>query len=106
MALRELPVQDLVAYEMKVDLDNIPYSFVFTFNDRVKTWTFSIFDDAGTELISGIPVFVNALLLENYQHDDRLPQGNLFAVNLVDDASPPNEDNLGTDVVIFYEDAV
>jgi len=107
MAIREIPLRnDIAAYTFTIDLDNRTFKFEFRFNDRSGIWHFDIFNDADEIILAGIPLFVKQLLIDIYKHDVRLPQGNLFAQNLVSEDDPPNRDNLGTDVVLLYEDAV
>lgn len=104
--IRQLPIkQGQLAFSFKTDLDNRPFTFTFTFNERLQRWTFDIFDDAGEILVYDIPVFVQQLFLKKYKHDDRLPQGNLFAINLVSENEPPDKETLGADVLMLYEDA-
>ena len=107
MAIREIPLRnDLANYTFSIDLDNRPFKFEFKFNDRTGLWTFDIFNDADEILLGGIPFFVKQFLIDRYQHDQALPQGNLFGENLVNPDDPPNRDNIGIDVVLLYEDAV
>lgn len=106
MAIREIPLRnDIAAYTFSVDLDNRPFKFRMKFNDRTGLWSFDIFNDADVILLGGIPLFVKQLLIDKYQHNLRLPQGNLFAQNLVNPDDPPNRDNIGIDVILLYEDA-
>lgn len=106
MAIRTLPIEEgVLAFSFKTTLDSTPYEFSFTFNERAQLWTMNIKDDAGTDLVLGIPIYVNQLLLSQFQYDSRLPQGNLMAMNLIDGASPPVKDNFGTDVIMVYEEA-
>ena len=106
MAIREIPLNsDISAFSFLVDLDNITFGFRFIFNDRTGLWGFDIQDSAGIPLLVGIPLFSKQLLIDKYQHIAGLPQGNLFAQNLVDENAPADRDNLGTDVILLYEDA-
>ena len=107
MAIRQIPVRnDIPAYNFRINLDNRPFLLSFSFNDRRNRWTLNMADEAGTELLNGITLFTKIPLIDKYQHDIRLPQGNLFALNLVNDGVPPTRDNLATDVQLFYEEAV
>ncbi|MEE8299292.1 MAG: hypothetical protein V3R67_07930 [Thermodesulfobacteriota bacterium] len=107
MAIKQIPLNfDVPSFQFKVDLDGIPFSFDFEFNDRLQKWSFNILDDAGTCLLVGILFTVNGLFLEKFQYDTRLPQGDLFAINTVNDEVDPDRDNLGTDVVFLYDEAL
>lgn len=106
MAVRQIPITaGVLAFSFKIDLDNRPFDLRFTYNERLSLWTMNIRDDAGTDLLVGIPIYVKADFLSQFRYDDRLPQGKLMALNLVDDISPPVKDNFGTDVVLIYQDA-
>lgn len=105
MAIVEIPLRnDIAAYTFSVDLDNRTFTFDMKFNDRTGLWSFDILNDAGETLVGGVPLFVKQLLLSRYKHDTRLPQGNLFAQNLVNEDEPPGRDNIGTDVVLLYDE--
>lgn len=107
MAIREIPLRnDIAAYTFSIDLDNRPFKFELRFNDRTELWSFDILNDSDEILIGGIPIFTKQLLIDRYQHDQRLPQGVLFAQNLVNPDDPPNRFNIGIDVILLYEDAV
>ncbi len=107
MAVREIPVRnDIAAYSFSVDLDNITYNFNFKFNDRTNLWSIDISNDAEVLLVAGIPLFVKQDLLQFFRHESRLPQGTLFAANLVNENLPPDRDNLGTEVVLLYDEVV
>ncbi len=106
MATREIPLNsDIAAFDFKLDLDNRPFTFDIKFNTRMSVWFLSILDDAGVVLLGDIPLFPKLPLIDKYQHDARLPQGVLFLINLVSEDENPTRDNLGTDVVLLYEDA-
>ena len=107
MATREIPLRnDTAAYSFSIDLDNRPFKLELRFNDRTALWSLDIFNDADELLLAGIPLFTKQFLIDRYQHDQNLPQGNLFMENLVNPDDPPNRDNIGIDVVLLYEDAV
>lgn len=105
MARRILPIEPgISAQSFTVQLDNRPFQFRFIFNGRAELWLFSIFDDAGTLLLADVPVFTKQELIGLYQHDLRLPQGVLFAVNETEQDTKPTFENLGSDVLILYEE--
>jgi len=106
VAIVTIPVQNgLAAQRFRVDLDTVTFELKFTFNTRKQRWTFDIFAEDGTELLNGIPILVKQFFLDKYQHDQRLPQGDLFAQNIVNEDEAPTFENLGTDVVMLYQEA-
>lgn len=106
MSIRILPFTSSLAKErFRTTLDDTTYEFLYRFNFRTQRWTMTIRDDAGNDLLTGIPIICNSLLLKNYQYNLNLPQGKLIAINLVEDGIPPTRETLGTDVIVAYEDA-
>ncbi len=107
MAIREIPLRnDIAAYTFSVDLDNRSFSFELRFNDRTNLWSLDILNDSDVLLLGGIPLYSKQLLLDRYQHDQRLPQGNLFIENLVNPNLAPDRNNIGIDAILLYEDAI
>lgn len=106
MAERQIPIEPgEVAFSLKVDLDNRPFTMQFTFNSRMAIWTLNISDDAGDELVNGIPIHVKQDLIRSFKHDPRMPQGLLVAVNLVDGVTKPTIANFGSEVLLIYQEA-
>lgn len=107
MAWKEIPISvDEVAFSFKIELDSRPFRLQFTWNERLAAWKMNIQDDTGLDLICGIAIYPLNKLLKSYKYNTALPQGDLMAINLVDGVTPPTIDNLGTDVVLFYNEAV
>lgn len=105
MAVRRLPIRAGVpALRFRTDLDDTTYEFRFTFNGRLSQWTMDIFDEAGNELVRGVPINVKQLLLKNYKHNTNLPQGDLIALNLVNEDENPTFTNFGDDVLMLYSE--
>lgn len=106
MAWKEIPITPgEIAFSFKIDLDNRPFRLQFTWNTRLAAWKLNIQDDAGNELLNGISIYPRIKLTDRYKYNAALPQGELVAINLVDGVSNPTQDNLGRDVLLFYNEA-
>jgi hypothetical protein len=105
MAIRELPLRsDIAAYSFRVDLEGTFYTFAFAWNSRIEGWFFDIRLEDETPIIVGQPVLVNYALAERFK-DERLPQGKLFFFDTSNKSLDPNRDDLGSRVLLFYEDS-
>ena len=107
MAIRIIPVDpDLVAQKFKISLDGVTYTFDLDFNDRSGRYRLNIFDTQENELIFGIPMLINYDLLKYHKYNPLLPQGTLFLVNLEEDNVDPGIDDLGSSVIMVYDEAL
>lgn len=82
-------------YTFRTKLDGRDYNFRFAWNQRMERWFMDIMDTEENPLALGIKIVANQRLLRFYQHDDRLPPGELMAVDLSGDGSPPGFYDLG-----------
>jgi len=102
MAIVTIPTRtDLGAYTFQVELDGAVYNFIFQFNDRESYWYFSILDESGNILRSGIKVTSNWSLLR-LLIEVTAPPGVLLAVEPTDKDFDPNFDDLGDTVFLTY----
>jgi hypothetical protein len=105
MALRKLPLRsDIPKYEFRIDLDLTTYTLAFRFNRRQGRWIMDVKTETDTPLVMGIPVLIGVDLLARFVIDG-LPEGNLFAANIENDFVDAGRDDLGNNVVIFYNEA-
>jgi hypothetical protein len=82
-------------YVQKTRLDGRDYILRFSYNERIQRWYVGICDEEGTPLLLGLKLVANWPLLRHYRHDPRLPPGELMAVDLTNDGSPPTLNELG-----------
>jgi len=107
MAIRIIPIDpQLVAQKFKISLDAVTYTFDLDFNERTGRFRLNIFDDLENELIFAIPMLVNYDLLKFHKFDPLLPQGTLFLVNLEEDNVDPSLGDLGSSVIMVYDEAI
>ncbi len=106
MALLQLPVSSGSGkYEFKTTLDSVKYTLAFRYNTRAGRWIMDIKTGGGVIIVAGIPLLAGCDFLAQFQAYDDLPHGNLFLLNLVDENESPDRDNLGTDVLLMYQEA-
>jgi len=82
-------------YNLRTKLDNTDYTLRFAWNQRLERWSMDILSIQDIVLVSGIKLVSNWPLLRYYQWDLRVPQGEVMAVDLSPDLSPPGIDDLG-----------
>ena len=91
-------------YEEVVILENREYTLTFRWSTRDDAWYLSIYDQDGNSLALGIRVVINIPLLRR-ETKATLPKGLLMAVDLSGKDTEPAVDDLGTRVVLMYEEA-
>lgn len=89
-------------YTMEVQLEGSSYTFEFKWNSRSEFWTFNISDATGDELVSGRRIVTGFPPLLARFKDDRMPPGNLFAVDTTGAGADPVLEDLGTRVLLVY----
>ena len=105
MALIKLPVDSLRAnYSFKIDLEGTTYTFSFRYNTRDSVWIMDIADEGENIILSGIPLLLGTLLFERFPNSN-IPLGDFFVLSLEDSTSEATRDNLGTDVLLMYEES-
>lgn len=82
-------------YAQKTRLDGRDYLLRFSYNERIQRWYLGLYDESNTPLLLGLKLVANWPLLRHYRHDPRLPPGELMAIDLTSDGSPPTLDELG-----------
>lgn len=98
MAVLVIPTpNDQPYYSQKVRLDGRDYLFHVAYNEREDRRYLSIHDEEDEPLVSGIKIIANWPLLRSYRFEPRLPPGELMAIDLTGDDSPPGLNELGED---------
>lgn len=107
MATLVLPIRsDFKAYDFQIDLEGIIYTFDFGFNTRAKRWYMSIYDQAKENLLIGdLPVLINVPLHDQYI-DESLPPGRFIALDETGQDSEATSENFGTEIKLFYQEAI
>lgn len=105
MAVVKLPLDSLnLSYEFKVDLDGTTYTVAIRFNSRSAVWIMDLKTVNDDSIIMGIPLLLGSDLFGRFK-DSRLPPGTFLMVNLESDVEEASETNLGTEVLLLYEEA-
>jgi hypothetical protein len=106
VAVYELPIDSAdPAYDVDADMGGTLYRLAIAWNTRGKYWTLSISLTDGTLLVAGIRLVPDYELLARF-NDARLPVGRLACVDLTGRGDPPTYEDLGTRVVMVYDDGL
>ena len=96
-----IPVRTLPSYSFEIDLDNTVYRMWFRWNTLHSFWTMDIQTREGIDLIIGVKLIVNAQLIRRYV-DDKLPAGELIALDFTGKLLTIGRNDLGNDVKLIY----
>jgi hypothetical protein len=100
-----IPVRsDFKSYSMKIELELVIYTLSFGYNTRRGRWYMDISDQAGNDILTGVPILINIPLCDQYIVNG-LPPGRFIAIDQSGNNKIPGEDDLGNDVQIFYEES-
>jgi hypothetical protein len=88
-------VLDAEYWTQKARLDGRDYVLHFAYNERLDRYYVSIHDDEDVPLIQGLKLVANFPLLRRYRWDERIPPGELMAISLQTDVTPPRFAELG-----------
>lgn len=106
MALTKLPVDSLRAnYSFRASLDGTTFVLSFRYNERAGLWIVDIADDQENIIVSGLPILLGTLLTERFSYKN-IPIGDLFVLNLEKENEEASRDNLGTNALVLYEEAI
>lgn len=96
MAIQVIPTSsDSAYYEQRTRLDGKDYTLQFAWNQREERWHVSLLDESDEPIVRSIKVLANWPMLRDHRHDDRVPPGELVAVDLTGNNGPPLFDELG-----------
>lgn len=105
MALIKIPLRnDIPSYEFKVDLDGTTYTIKIRYNTRTGIWVMDLYTDNDVAIIVGIPLLVGTIFFDRFT-DDRLPEGDMFILNIEDEDAEATRDNLNENVLLLYDEA-
>lgn len=84
-------------------IDGREYLFTFYWNDRASAWYMDVADQDGVPIGSGIKLVCGVALMRAIVDDRKWP-GALFCLPSTQDDSDPGHDDLGTRVLLVYND--
>jgi hypothetical protein len=91
------------SFTVEVELSGRLYTLGFDYNTRLAAWSMSIFDASLSPIVQGVRVVADAGLLDIFV-DERLPPGQILAVDTSEKGIDPGEDDLGDRVILVYAD--
>jgi hypothetical protein len=92
---------DLARYSMRVELRKVKYLLDFDWNDRDQSWYLSVSTDAEVPLLTGIKIVVGFPLINRFR-DERLPVGDLSAIDTSGKGIDPAFADLGGRVLLTF----
>lgn len=105
MAIQELPVNSKTTdYNFSTNLDGTIYLLEFRYNFKSQLWYMGINTVNNDPIRKSIPVLLGESLFLQYV-DSRLPPGELFAVDMDNTFEEANEEDFGSRVKLFYQEA-
>lgn len=96
-----IPYFDIASFSEEVILEELPYVFRFTFNDRKQYWTMSILTRDRKILVAGIKLVLNYDLFDQFPGNN-LPPGQLLAIDTTDSRVKINRTNILDVMKIVY----
>lgn len=106
MAIIEIPVRsDIPSYELKMELEAVIYSLKFRWNERMALWFFTMADEEGVEVISGLPVQTNVDIKGRFKQAGT-PPGRFLSYDETGKARDPDRSNFGNEIKFLYEEAL
>lgn len=104
MALLQIPITSDPDSVFTVDLDGVIYQIRLTLNERTGRFKMDLLTEVGDPIVEGVACVVNFPLLKKFK-DLRMPAGDLFFWDSTDKNREPDEDNIGTEIVLLYQEA-
>lgn len=89
-------------YQIRVQLEGVDYLLRFDWSAREGRFYMSIYDQDETPLLFNVKVLANASLITRKHYDDRLPPGEIMAVDTESGGIPPSLDDFGERVQLYY----
>lgn len=104
MAEWKLPLDSEFPHiDVDVEMGGTIYRLTLLWNTRAEFWTLSIGLPDGTPIIQGERLVGDADVF-NQVTDGRLPPGRIFTRDVLGRGQAPGRDDLGTDVIMVYDD--
>lgn len=103
MSFQQLPIDSSESdYTIDLSIDYKLYRFNIYWNPRGEFWVIMILDSnydiiAVSKIVTNYPLFFRS-------SDKRLPQGIFWVVDTTEKGLEPTRDNLGSEILIIYED--
>jgi hypothetical protein len=91
-------------YEIRVDLDGVPYTLEFRWNARDGAWYMHVKNEDDTHLVSGVKVVIG-IPLGVRSANAEMPFGVLIALDTSGADEQPGIDELGERVLLYYYSA-
>lgn len=105
MAIFRIPLRnDLPSYEFKVAMDGATFTMAIRFNTRHGVWVMDLKTEQNEDIVLGIPLVIGTILTARFA-DNRLPQGDLFMLNIENESTEATRDSLSENALLMYSEA-
>lgn len=107
MANIQIPLRtDILAYSLKVTLEDVVYTLKFRWNSRLVKWIMDIRDVAGEPLLVGRVLYEGIPMIWRFVgRIEGLPPGEFFVIDETGQNRDPDLETLGTDIKLVYAEA-
>jgi hypothetical protein len=104
--LNIIPMFDFTAFAEDVVLENVQYTFSFTWNSRGSFWTMKVIDRNQNELINSIKLVLNIPLFHDFP-DRGLPYGSMVVLDMSGNEAPIGlNDFVNNRCILVYRESV
>lgn len=86
------------------EIDGREYQLIFSWNDRYQSWYLDILDQDSSPILYGKRLVCGVVLGRELVGDSRIWPGKLSCVATTPDASDPGQFDLGSRVLLVYDD--
>lgn len=91
-------------YEFTTTISDIVLDIRIDYNSRADTWYIEIYDEFGVILMGSRALVLGYNIFNNIDLES-LPEGTLFTINLFNQYVDATVDDLGSDVIIMFDEA-
>lgn len=95
--------QDVAHYRFRIRLSGQFFSFEFHWNEREQTWSFDLYRSTGELMTTGIRLVLGQDLL-GWLASEHKPEGTLRLDDTSDEGREAGVGDLGTRVLLLYDD--
>ena len=92
-------------YEFITTVADIVLNIRVDYSTRAETWYIEIYDEFESLLMGSRALIVGYNIFNNIDLEN-LPDGTLFTINLLNENVDATVDNLGSDVIVMFDEAV
>jgi len=106
MAIFQMPIDSLnTAYDIQVDLDEVPFFLQFHYNTRTGFWVMDILDINRDPIVVGVWMQTNIPVTDVWVLEN-MPQGRFILIDESGNEADPTDESFGNDVKLLYQEEI